>query len=248
MIHSRDVIRAAALAALLAGTAAAAQAPEGVPRGERAPFPPRPFGPGPFEPRVEGVPYRAESVIELVRHNGDGTASVRRTTGLVARDAAGRTLREDAMGPEQDRVVTIDDPVAGLQYVLFPDRARGRKFAEPLRERRLLQRGAGFHRPHGVGGAPPVKTESLGTQVIAGVEAEGMRDTITLPAGVHGNESPVEVVSERWYSPELKAVVRRLHRDARGERTWTLTEITRGEPEASLFEVPAGFAIEEGHR
>jgi hypothetical protein len=247
MIHGRDVIRAAALAALLTGTAAA-QAPEGVARRERAPFPPRPFGHGPFEPRVEGVPYRAESVMELVRTTEDGTASVHRTTGLVARDAAGRTLREDAMGPEQGRVVAIDDPVAGLHYVLFPERAKGRKFAEPLRERRLLRRSAGLHRPIDVGGAPPVKTESLGTQVIAGVEAEGTRDTITLPAGVHGNESPVEIVSERWYSPELKAVVRHLHRDARGERTWTLTAITRGEPEASLFEVPAGFEIEEGHR
>jgi len=247
MIHWRDVIRAAALATLLPGTAAA-QAPEGVPRRERAPFPPRPFGLGPFEPHVEGVPYRAESVIELVRNTKDGTASVRRITGLVARDAAGRTLREDAMGPEQDRVVAIDDPMAGVHYVLFPERAEGRKFAEPLRERRLGRMGTRFHRPRDAGGAPPVKTESLGTQVIAGVEAEGMRDTITLPAGVHGNESPVEVVSERWYSSELKAVVRHLHRDARGERTWTLTDITRGEPEASLFEVPAGFEIEEGHR
>src|SRR5688572_7181359 len=113
MIEWRDVIRAAAVAALLAGTAAA-QAPEGVPRRERAPFPPRPFGLGPFEPRVEGVPYRAESVIEFTRNTEDGTASVRRTTGLVARDAAGRTPRESAKGPEQQRVVAIDDPAAGL--------------------------------------------------------------------------------------------------------------------------------------
>lgn len=96
--------------------------------------------------------------------------------------------------------------------------------------------GERFHGPRDAGGVPAMKTESLGTQVIAGVEAEGTRDTITLPAGVHDSQSPVEVVSERWYSTELKAVVRHRHRDARGE------------PEASLFEVPAGFEIEEGIR
>lgn len=247
MIHWRDVTRAAALAALLAGTTAA-QALEGAPRGGPARFPPPPFGLALFDPHVEGVPYRAESVIEFVRNTKDENASVRRTTGLVARDAAGRTRREGAMGPEEEPVVAIDDPVAGLHYVLFPERAEGRKFTKPLRERRTGPMGERFHGPRDAGGAPAVKTESLGTQVIAGVEAEGTRDTITLPAGVHGNESPVEVVSERWYSAELKAVVRRRHRDARGERTWTLTDITRGEPEASLFEVPSGFEIEEGHR
>lgn len=247
MIDWRDVTRAAALAALLAGTTAA-QPPEGVPRREPVPFPPPPFGLAPFEPRVEGVPYQAESVIEFVRTSRDGNATARRTTGLVARDAAGRTRREGAMGPEEHRVVAIDDPVAGVHYLLFPERAAGRTFTEPLRERRLARMGERFHRPRDAGGAPAVKTESLGTQVVAGVEAEGTRDTITLPAGVHDNESPVEVVSERWYSPELKAVVRHRRRDARGERTWTLTDITRGEPEASLFEVPAGFEIEEGHR
>jgi hypothetical protein len=244
MIHWKDVTRAAALAALLAGAAAAQ--PPGRP-GELAPFPPPPFGPALFEPRVEGAPYRAQSMIEFVG-NADGNASARRTTGIVARDAAGRTRREDAVGPEADRVVVIDDPVADKHYVLFPEREEGRTFTQPMGERRPGPMGERFDGPRDAGGMPARKTESLGTQVIAGVEAEGTRDTITLPAGVHGSQSPVEVVSERWYSPELKAVVRLRHRGPRGERTWTLTEITRGEPEASLFEVPAGFEMEKGPR
>jgi hypothetical protein len=246
MSHWKDVTRATAVAALLAGTTAA-QPPGRVPSGDLPPFPPMPFGRVWSEPRVEGVPYRAQSMIEFVG-NADGSASARRTTGIVARDAAGRTRREDAVGPGAHRIVVIDDPVADVHHVLFPERAAGRTFAEPLRERRPGSMGERFHGPRDAAGPPPKKTESLGTQVIAGVEAEGTRDTITLPAGVHGNESPVEVVTERWYSAELKAVVRHRHRGPRGERTWTLTEITRGEPEASLFEVPAGFEIEEGHR
>jgi hypothetical protein len=244
MIHWRDVTRAAALAALLTGTAAA-QPPERV--RELAPFPPPPFGRARFEPRVEGVPYRAESVIEFAG-NAEGNVSARRTSGIVARDAAGRTRREDAIGPGSDRVVAIEDPVAGVHYLLFPERAEGRKFSEPLGERRPGPMVRRFHGPRGEGGTPAVQTQSLGTEVIAGVEAEGTRETITFPAGLHGSESPVEIVSERWYSAELKAVVRHRRRDPRGERTWTLTGITRGEPEASLFEVPSGIALEEGIR
>ena len=245
MIHWSDAIRAAALSALLAGTAAA-QPFDGFPRGEGPPFPPPAFVPAPFEPRVEGLPYRAESVIEFVGDKSGGRLSARRTTGLVARDAAGRTRREDAMGPEEVRIIAIDDPVANVRYVVFPERAEGREFTHPRRERGPGPMGERFHARRGAEGVPGMKTESLGMQVIAGFDAEGTRDTITLPAGAHGNESPVEVVSERWYSTELKTVVRHLRRDARGERTWSLTDITRGEPDAALFEVPPGFEIEEG--
>lgn len=241
MINWPDAIRAASLAALLAGTASA-QPPGHVPRGERAPFPPPPMGAPPFEPRVEGIPYRAEAVVEFA--SSDGNLTARRTTVVVARDSAGRTRREDVVGPEEARVVAIDDPVANKRYVRFPDREDGRRFTKrvpgPAGER--------FHRRPGADGTPAVNTESLGTQLIAGVEADGTRDTITVPAGVHGNDAPDEIVNERWYSAELKTVVRRRHLDPRGERTWTLTDITRGEPDPSLFEVPDGAAIEEGVR
>src|SRR5439155_694874 len=50
-------------------------------------------------------------------------------------------------------------------------------------------------------------TESLGSQTVDGLEATGTRTTVTIPAGAIGNERPIEVVSERWYSPELQVVV-----------------------------------------
>jgi hypothetical protein len=89
--------------------------------------------------------------------------------------------------------------------------------------------------------------ESLGTQLIEGVAAEGTRVTVTIPAGEIGNERPIEIVSERWYSPELQMVVMSKHSDPRsGETTYRLTNINRAEPAKSLFEVPAGFTISEG--
>ncbi len=94
---------------------------------------------------------------------------------------------------------------------------------------------------------PNSRTESLGKQNIGGVEAEGTKTTVTIPAGEIGNERPIEIVSERWYSLELQAVVMTRHIDPRfGENSYRLANIDRTEPARSLFEVPAGYRIEEG--
>jgi hypothetical protein len=89
--------------------------------------------------------------------------------------------------------------------------------------------------------------EQLGKQIIEGVEAEGMRTTVTIAAGEIGNERPIEIVSERWYSPELQLVVMTRNSDPRtGETTYKLTNINRAEQAKSLFEVPSDYTIKEG--
>jgi len=89
--------------------------------------------------------------------------------------------------------------------------------------------------------------ESLGKQSIEGVDAEGTRTTITIPAGTIGNERPIEIVDERWYSPSLQTVVMTRHSDPRsGEVVYRLTNIDRNEPAHSLFEVPADYQLKEG--
>ena len=89
-------------------------------------------------------------------------------------------------------------------------------------------------------------TGSLGNSSSKGVEADGTRSTLTIPAGEIGNERAIEIVSERWYSPELQTVVMTRHSDPRfGETTYKLTNISRTEPDRSLFELPAGFTLKE---
>jgi hypothetical protein len=89
-----------------------------------------------------------------------------------------------------------------------------------------------------------VKHENLGTQTIEGVSAEGKRDTVTIPAGQIGNDRPIEIVSETWFSPELHTMVMRKHSDPRvGETVFKLTDIRRSEPDASLFQPPAGAKV-----
>jgi hypothetical protein len=84
--------------------------------------------------------------------------------------------------------------------------------------------------------------ESLGTQMIEGVQAEGMRTTVTIPAGAIGNDLPIQIVSERWYSPELQTVVMTKHSDPRmGDTVYRLTNINRNEPAPSLFQAPPDY-------
>lgn len=89
-------------------------------------------------------------------------------------------------------------------------------------------------------------TTSLGKQMMEGVEVEGTRTTWSIPAGQIGNDRPIDVVSERWYSPELETVVMSRHSDPRtGENVFRLTNISRSDPPRTMFEPPADFKINE---
>ena len=88
------------------------------------------------------------------------------------------------------------------------------------------------------------RTEQLGIQNFEGVDAEGTRTITTIPADAIGNERPIEIVYEKWFSKELQQVVYSRHFDPRfGEQTYKLTNINRSEPDPSLFQVPTSYRI-----
>jgi hypothetical protein len=90
-------------------------------------------------------------------------------------------------------------------------------------------------------------TEDLGSQTMEGVFVTGVRTTRTIAAGQIGNDKPISIVTEVWTSPDLKTIVYSKRSDPRmGEQTFQLTNITRAEPDASLFTVPADFKLVEG--
>lgn len=97
----------------------------------------------------------------------------------------------------------------------------------------------------GVGG----KEESLGTQTMEGLKVEGKRQTHTIAAGEIGNDRALTTVMERWTSPELQVTVRTLTKDPQmGESTYRLTNISRAEPAAALFQVPADYMVKEAEQ
>lgn len=90
-------------------------------------------------------------------------------------------------------------------------------------------------------------TEDLASQTMEGLFVTGVRTTRTIPAGQIGNEKPISVVTEVWTSPDLNTIIYSKRSDPRmGEHTYKLTNISRSEPDPSLFSVPADFKIIEG--
>ena len=220
---------------------------------------------------VENAPYSAEIVNEVTQQLADGNRIERRSTGMVARDSYGRVRREQQLAtvgplvPNGDaRMVTISDPVARVHYSLDPvrkvamrSRAPRPGLVGPPISTKVIEPedagGPGVRGLRGVGvsvaGVPEltdVQTEQLGTKEYEGVLAEGTRTTATLPAGAIGNVRPIEIISERWYSTELRVVVFSRRADPRfGEKIYRLTNITRAEPDAALFQVPADYKRED---
>jgi len=98
----------------------------------------------------------------------------------------------------------------------------------------------------GGGGGSNFQRESLGTQNVEGVPAEGTRTTRTIPAGQIGNERPIDIFSEQWYSRELQMTISSRQSDPRtGETTYRVTNLRRGEPDPSLFQVPSDYIVTE---
>jgi hypothetical protein len=84
--------------------------------------------------------------------------------------------------------------------------------------------------------------EDLGEQVLEGLLVKGTRLTDTIPAGAVGNERAIDIVTERWYSADIEAVVLHRFSDPRfGETVYQLVNVTLGDPSADLFTVPDGY-------
>jgi hypothetical protein len=86
--------------------------------------------------------------------------------------------------------------------------------------------------------------EDLGEQVLEGLLVHGTRMKDTIPAGAMGNERPIEIVTERWFSNDIDAMVLERFSDPRvGETVYKLVNVVRGDPSPSLFEVPQGYTL-----
>jgi len=86
--------------------------------------------------------------------------------------------------------------------------------------------------------------EQLGTRQIEGIKATGRRMTTTIPQGRIGNDRPIQIIDERWESPELRLLVSSRYSDPRtGVVEYKLTNIARTEPRADLFTVPSDYTV-----
>jgi hypothetical protein len=206
---------------------------------------------------VKGAPMSAQLVVTRDTTLTDGNHIHNVTTTMIYRDAEGRVRREIGMqlntpstGAVKRDMIVIMDPVSGNRYMLNPDNKTARQM--PVHPPKLsapsgaAPSGATPPRASSMGDSNSV-TSSLGTKTISGLQAEGTRVVRTIPAGQIGNEKPIEVVTERWVSTDLQVPLLTTHTDPMvGSVSSTLTNISRVEPDASLFVVPPDYKVESG--
>lgn len=211
---------------------------------------------------IKGKPYSAEEVSEREQTLADGT-HIKQTfaKAKLYRDSEGRTRREHSFALPNGAAaaapafVEIVDPVAGYRYMLDEQRRIARRMQWPPAMRTVVP----ANQPSAVAvpakPAPAtasvsstsprqVQRESLGTQIIAGVPAEGVRRTITMAAGSVGNDRPITTTTETWRSKDLDIVVLSKISDPRsGDTTQEVTNIDMAEPDPALFQVPSDYSI-----
>ena len=211
-------------------------------------------GPGSRTP-VTGAPYSGVQVTQFQQTLEGANQIARQGQSKVYRDSQGRVRIEGTAGPgafhgqATKSSVHIFDPVAGYSHMLNPQNMTAVSMALPAPRQGASAEG---RRPHEAGSganAPQIVKEDLGTQTINGLAATGTRTTRTIPAGAIGNAQPIQTVREVWVSSDLKVPIMIKSSDPRfGTSVTQLTNITRAEPDASLFQVPAGYAVTQRTR
>ncbi|HWZ97408.1 MAG TPA: hypothetical protein VN025_06565 [Candidatus Dormibacteraeota bacterium] len=209
---------------------------------------------------VTGAPLSAVAVTTVSHSLADGTKINNTIKVTLYRDSQGRFRKEgdvprfgDASADQTRSFVVISDPVASKGYLLNPDKKIAHVSNMPNRGRK----GDKGHGPvdaeagtNADGGKEwndtNVTKTSLGTQTINGVSAQGTRYTRVIPAGNIGNDKPITITREVWYSSDLQMVVQSKHSDPRfGDTSYSLTNIQRTEPAANLFTVPSDYTIKQ---
>jgi len=256
---TKGTVRAGLVAIAAAGVALVVGA-QGPPGGFGGPGGP---GPGMFEfgglmggfggKTIKGKPFQASFTITTVQ-TLPGNSITNTKTGIVARDTDGSTYRDvtfSAIGPwassgKSYEFAYIRNLSTSTEYIV--DVMKGTYEAFPIREPRPPR--GGKYGPPGsassketIGDNPNATYTDTSTNTVYRVDDQLV--TRTIPAGQIGNQSPLSITTERWYSSDLEVLLKQTRIDPRfGTTTYELTNI--GQPESSLFLPNPSFTQVQG--
>jgi hypothetical protein len=197
-------------------------------------------------PSLPNAPFSGIVNTESIRQLPNGSTITLKNHRAVARDGAGRIFQERRLLVPEDgkheSVVTqieISDPVAHELFICVPREGvcQVEAFTAPA-----------FQPPRSAtdarGQAGAANMQNVGEQSINGVETVGTRETVVIEAGKIGNDSPIEVQREYWYSPQLGVNLLSKLQDPRVEiQNFEVSDITMSEPDAKLFKVSSKMKV-----
>jgi hypothetical protein len=208
---------------------------------------------------VVGMPYSAVGTTQSATLFLDGNRIAHAETTRFFRDSQGRTRVEHMFPPTNATVtspprimmVMINDPVLGERYRLHPQQKtadshpwRGAcaiqpPVAPPSPSARVSLPGFAFG---ALSSDSESKTVPLGEKTIDGIRVVGTQLEHTVPENTVGNQKPIALTVEQWFSPDLGVVIQATHRSTIGsETTYQLEQIVRAEPDAALFSLPPDY-------
>jgi len=201
-------------------------------------------------PPIPNAPFTATLDTEWIRYTGDGGTITLVNERHIARDGRGRIYEERwGLIPKNS---DVKSPMTWIQVanpkerVLFNCSVQ-RKVCELRNYDPTEDLTAAVPLRPVVSGAVtrgPMEVEDLGTRNIAGVETVGRRETTTIEAGAIGNDQPTSSVREYWHSQELGLNLLSFRSGPMiGKQTFTITDLTPGEPDGQFFQLPAGYKI-----
>jgi hypothetical protein len=217
---------------------------------------------------IVGSPYSAERTSEVVNARPDGTkVTWQQKSEKIWRDSQGRMRSEhQVFGSPEARFsyVSIVDPVGCFIYVIDDVNKVTHRSAlsrcRPMQSRpaarpadalavpvpptpETIKVGTGVQA--GQSSSMPLSSyETLGERNVGGVMAFGTRTTTRYPVGAIGNDRPLVTVYEMWSSKLYGGEVLSTSTGGlSGDTTNRLINIVLGEPDASQFQPPVGYAV-----
>lgn len=195
---------------------------------------------------AQHAPFSSVVTTEWTQTLGDGSTMTRQNHRIVMRDSAGRIYQERRTlvpkgSTEEPKLwrIEISDPMQHVKYFCRADDkvCMVRGYVGPPTEEMEPENAE-------VAQKVTVTREDLGKSNISGVDVVGTKETRVIQAGAIGNDQPISITKEIWYSPQLQINITVKRSDPRhGVQTITMTEVSLGEPDPKYFQAPAGYKV-----
>jgi hypothetical protein len=204
---------------------------------------------GVFVTPIPNAPFTGSVNVERSFLQPAGTMVTLHSMRTIARDSQGRIYNEvrplvpaGVSATQPIVMIHIYDPVTRISSMLYPQQRTFRVSA--VNHPPSTDTPQPYASPSG--NALPQsefsKEEDLGTRTIAGLPVHGVRETQIIPADASGSGKEILIIDDYWYSGDLRINLLVSHNDPRtGSSSTTVTQLTRTEPDASLFGVPADY-------
>lgn len=201
---------------------------------------------------MAGAPFSADVISQSTQVQAGGTPVTQESHCKMFRDSAGRTrseteLQSSVAGTVVRRLVTIVDPVQGTSMVLDVAAKSATVFHLPAAPAMNANK-VSLAAPATAGRASVKQSSPQGTENLGAMMLEGFAVTGTRRPGAPeaAKVSAVNVVTESWFSKELKVDLLVSRQGPQSvSRTTRLTNITPGEPDPTMFQVPADYTVRD---